>query len=494
VQIVTVHASKGLQYPIVYLPFLFDRWIPPVDVPRFHTGGERTLDIGGPGSSTFNASVKADKAESSGEQLRLLYVAATRAQSQIVAWWAPSTNAHNAGLARLLFGRKPGEADVPDIAPAPSDEDAVRILGEWQALGGPVVERVLPRDPAPVRADEPVGDLAIRRFDRVVDAAWRRTSYTGLTSDDHAATVGSEVPDVGKEDEEDAESVAPVEPSGPAVPSPMADLPMGAAFGNLVHGVLEQIDVTVPDLRAELATLARAEVGFWGVDVDIDQLADALVAVCRTPLGPLADDLTLETLLATRQLRELDFEMPLAGGDSPRARAAEGTEPKLGDMAALLEHHLAADDPMRAFADRLRSPGLAEQGLRGYLSGSIDLAVRLPDGRCLVVDYKTNWLGDFTEPLTLDCYTQAGLTPAMLSGTYPLQSLLYSVVMHRFLRWRQPGYDPATHLGGILYLYVRGMAGPETPRHDGQPAGVFAWHPPASLIEALSDLLDGVTS
>ena len=80
----------------------------------------------------------------------------------------------------------------------------------------------------------------------------------------------------------------------------------------------------------------------------------------------------------------------------------------------------------------------------------------------------------------------------MNSGTYPLQALLYSVVMHRYLRWRQPGYDPQRHLGGILYLYVRGMAGPETPRADGQTYGVFAWRPPAALIEALSDLLDGV--
>jgi exodeoxyribonuclease V beta subunit len=491
VQIVTVHASKGLQYPVVYLPFLYDRWIPPADVPRFHVGGERVLDIGGPGSSTFSASVKAANAEDCGEQLRLLYVAATRAQSQVVAWWAPSTNAHNAGLTRLLFGRRPGEVTVPDVAPAPSDEDVVRILGEWQALGGPVVERVLPRDPAPVAADEPVGELGIRRFDRAVDLAWRRTSYTGLTSDDHAAAVGSEVPDVGKDDEGDDEVTVPTSVQGTGVASPMAELPMGAAFGSLVHGVLERVDTTTSDLRAHLAELARAEVGFWGVDVDIDVLADALVAVCRTPLGPLADDLTLETLLASRQLRELDFEMPLAGGDSARARAV-ANEPHLGDVAALLEQHLPADDPMRAFADRLRTPGLAEQGLRGYLSGSIDLGLRLPDGRVLVVDYKTNWLGDFTQPLTLDAYTQTGLTAAMLSGTYPLQSLLYSVIVHRFLRWRQAGYDPATHLGGILYLYVRGMAGPDTPRHDGHPAGVFAWHPPASLVEALSDLLDGV--
>ncbi|MET0928501.1 MAG: 3'-5' exonuclease, partial [Aeromicrobium sp.] len=577
IQIVTVHASKGLQYPIVYLPFLFDRWIPPIDVPRFHAGSERVLDIGGPGSSTFNASQKIAKAEDCAEQLRLLYVAATRAQSQVVAWWAPTTNAANSGLTRLLFGRKPGEAAVPDFALPPSDEDAVKVLQDWQALGGPVVERVQPREATPVAGpvrllyvgatgapsqvvawggpptnaansgltrllfgrkhrepavpdlalpptDEDVvkllqdwqalggpvvervlpreatavagpeetGELGVRVFDRVVDTAWRRTSYTGLTSEDdsHAATVGSEPPEIGTNDEQADDVVLPAGP-GVDVPSPMADLPMGAAFGSLVHGVLERLDVTVPDLRAQLLALIDHEIGYWGVDVDPDVLADALIAVCRTPLGPLADELTLETLLASRQLRELDFELPLAGGDTPHARAA-GREPLLGDLAALLEQHLPAGDPMRAFADRLRSPGLAAQGLRGYLSGSIDLGLRLPDGRVLVVDYKTNWLGDFEQPLTLDGYSPAGVTAAMNSGTYPLQSLLYSVVIHRFLRWRQAGYDPEKHLGGTLYLYVRGMAGPDAPRDDGQPFGVFAWHPPASLIIALSDLMDGL--
>jgi len=65
------------------------------------------------------------------------------------------------------------------------------------------------------------------------------------------------------------------------------------------------------------------------------------------------------------------------------------------------------------------------------------------------------------------------------------------VVLHRFLRWRQPGYDPDVHLGGVLYLYLRGMCGPDTPLVDGEPCGVFSWRPPATLVEALSDLLDG---
>ncbi|MEO5711690.1 MAG: exodeoxyribonuclease V subunit beta, partial [Nocardioidaceae bacterium] len=113
----------------------------------------------------------------------------------------------------------------------------------------------------------------------------------------------------------------------------------------------------------------------------------------------------------------------------------------------------------------------------------------------LVVDYKTNWLGgplgEDGPVLTSDDYRPEALDAAMGHSDYPLQALLYAVVLHRFLRWRQPGYDPALHLGGVLYLYLRGMCGPTTPLVDGQPCGVFAWQPPTALVEELSDLLDG---
>ena len=116
------------------------------------------------------------------------------------------------------------------------------------------------------------------------------------------------------------------------------------------------------------------------------------------------------------------------------------------------------------------------------------------DGRYLVVDYKTNWLGTFDEPLTSAAYTPAALDAAMGRSDYPLQALLYAVVLHRFLRWRLPDYDPTRDLGGVLYLYLRGMCGPETPIIGGQPCGVFVWHPPVALVEELSDLLDGGAS
>jgi len=128
---------------------------------------------------------------------------------------------------------------------------------------------------------------------------------------------------------------------------------------------------------------------------------------------------------------------------------------------------------------------LEPQALRGFLTGSIDLLLRLPGPSYAVVDHKTNRLG--ADPLTAWHYRPEALAAEMLRSHYVLQALLYSVATHRFLRWRQAGYDPERHLGPVLYTFVRGMCGPHTP----VGAGVFRWRPPPSLVIELSNLLAG---
>ncbi len=110
-----------------------------------------------------------------------------------------------------------------------------------------------------------------------------------------------------------------------------------------------------------------------------------------------------------------------------------------------------------------------------------------------MADYKTNWLGPWggDQPLSTDHYGTAAMATAMMDSHYPLQALLYSVALHRHLRWRLADtYDPDQALGGVLYLFLRGMVGPDTP----PDTGVFSWRPSASLIMRTSDLLSGVTS
>ncbi|AWT52333.1 exodeoxyribonuclease V subunit beta [Mycolicibacterium smegmatis] len=483
VQIMTVWVSKGLQFPVVYLPFAFNRYVPEPDLVLFHDDGQRCLHVGGPDPAV----ARAGRAEAAGDDSRLTYVALTRAQSQVVAWWAPSYDEPNGGLSRLMRGRAPGEAIVPDKCSPPkiSDEDALERLRAWEAAGGPVIEESVIGAVNPMPPEPAPDDLAARKFLRAIDMAWKRTSYSGLLRAAETAGVGvSSEPEVTERDDEfdDIPVVAPAE--GADVPSPMAHLPTGAAFGSLVHAVLETADPLAADLTAELATHIDAHAQHWPVEVETPELAAALVPMHDTPLGPLAPGLTLRQIGLRDRLCELDFEFPMAGGDLRGGRFA-----RLSDVGELLREYLPADDPLAVYAERLGTGILGVQPLRGYLSGSVDAVLRVGE-KFVIVDYKTNWLGTGDGTLTAADYGRRRMVEAMLHSDYPLQALLYAVVLHRYLSWRLPGYDPATHLGGVLYLFVRGMCGPETPVVDGHPAGVFSWEPPAELVVALSKLLD----
>ncbi len=501
VQLVTVHGSKGLEYPVVYVPTLWDRYTGrEPGVPLFHDDdGHRCRDVGGP-SPHRSAHLAKHASEDAGESLRLLYVALTRAQSQVVAWYAAAErNTPASPLHRVLFGRRPGMPLVPDEQALVDDDRVVEILGHWQAAGGLSPELASPDldVEGSLRVDRP--ELDARRFTRVVDTSWRRTSYSSLSAaaqHGHGADRHLSEPEETPELDDELELVvgaAPDQLDLAAVRSPMAGLPVGATFGSLVHAVLEHAEPGAADFRAELLAHIADQRVWWPVDLDADELADALVSVCTSPLGPLTGDTTLMQVATADRLKELDFELPLAGGDDTAYPADDVT---LGDLAPLLRRHLTDDDPLLAYADTLDADTmLARQSLRGYLTGSIDVVMRVPvDGaeRYLTVDYKTNWLGEMGGDLTARDYRPSVLDEAMGHSDYPLQALLYTVVLHRFLRWRLPGYDPEQHLGGVLYLYLRGMCGPETPLVDGSPCGIFAWRPPVGLVEDLSALLDGL--
>ena len=178
VQVVSIHRSKGLQWPIVYLPTLFNRWFDDrATIHRHHEAGIRTLDIGGSATSEVRSRARAEDAA---EELRLTYVALTRAQSQVVCWWGPSKDASNSGLSRLLLGRGPDVAEVPDRVSLPSDHELGTTLGGWQTAGAFHLEQVVADPAPPVSLESGTADLAVRTFDRSIDTAWRRTSYSGL--------------------------------------------------------------------------------------------------------------------------------------------------------------------------------------------------------------------------------------------------------------------------------------------------------------------------
>ncbi|MFM9035775.1 MAG: UvrD-helicase domain-containing protein, partial [Mycobacterium sp.] len=234
VQVMTVHGSKGLQYPIVYLPFAFNRNIQQRDEILFHDDGIRCLHIGGKGSPDHSAAALLGRREAAGDDSRLMYVAMTRAQAQVVTWWAPSRDEPNGGLSRLLRGRRPGDTAIPDQCSTKTvtDAEALERFREWQAAGGPVVEAAQITPPAAIPAAREAESPAVRHFHRGIDTTWRRTSYSGLVRAAQEAVGVSSEPEVVELDDEVADiALATAAEAGADLPSPMGGLPTGAKFG-----------------------------------------------------------------------------------------------------------------------------------------------------------------------------------------------------------------------------------------------------------------------
>jgi exodeoxyribonuclease V beta subunit len=507
VQVLTVHRSKGLEFPVVYCPYLWDAGSSRPGQPVvFHDPSaefRRTLDVG-PGDGPYTASyidhARLCHEEERGEQLRHLYVAATRAKNQVVFWWARVHECQRSPLGRLLFSRdEEGNVDPDGGSKEPRLSEVTSRLRDVsdRARGAFVVESATgPTEVVHSGGRIEVKELAAASFTRQIDVTWRRSSYSAITAAAHEDLVSSEPETTGIVDEPAARAEAhgagatgerPAQ--GPlASACPLGAMPAGAEVGTVVHKVLERVDFTASDVHSELAEALRVEEARHGAVVGEQGLvASGLAAALRTPLGPLLAGARLCDVSPADRLDELAFEFPVAGGDRSPGSVA------IADLAGVLDRHVPPGDLLDGYASRLVDPALQPQ-LRGYLTGSIDLVLRRPAGdepRYFVVDYKTNRLAPREETLQAWHYRPEALDIEMQRLHYPLQALIYAVALHRYLRWRMAGYDPDRHLGGVLYLFLRGMLGPDTPTVEDRPCGVFAWRPPSGLVEALSDVLAG---
>ena len=521
VQILTVHRSKGLEFGIVLCPYLWSAGQnarPPLVVAG-PDSGRRMIDVGPSARTGYDDAKNLWKQEQQAEALRLLYVAVTRARHRVVLWWVAAKRNRSSPLGTILFARDEQDRVTTDQpADLPLHEETLPALARLAgACGGTAA--IVPDRPRPGRyapPDDRAAGLRLEPLDRWIDHRWRRTSFSGLASHDPAGN-GHGPPGHGPSDRDaagdareqtedtatkDDEVLDPEPGRAPTadraddgrdlreIPLPLAEVPGSAELGTMLHAVLEHADFAAPDLSGELAHhLDVQQARHLVAREHRDTLLDGMLAAVRTPLGPLAGGRALSGFDRTRRLDEPRFELPLAGGDRPADRAPA----VLARVAELVAHHLDATDPLAGYHERLREPRFAID-LRGYLNGAIDLVLRVerdgePDGY-LVVDHKTNRLG-WPDTPTAWHYRPDGLAVAMQDGHYPLQALIYAVALHRLLRWRLPEYDPSVHLGGVAYLFLRGMTGREVPRVAGRPCGVFAWQPPPPLVTDLSDLLDG---
>ncbi len=545
VQIMTVWVAKGLEFPIVCVPTL---WAPrrgSTNTLVYHDPitGERTFDVasvlGGrwqdpprawPSRSATveRRSVAADEAVA--EDLRLLYVALTRARHHTIVWWSHGSGSDRTAISRVLFARTGGVIDETlfnaDRVPLPADDDLLSRLDPLVDMAHGTIEvRIHGADATPIPPWQTTGthgpqpELKLAKLRRFPDRGRGRWSFTAIVNraDYHADPHDPSMSDRGATDE-------PVDSRASGVSiesdnfddvgettrhditaghrpgfatSSLATLPAGTEFGTLVHEVLEEVDFTSNELRSDLTEAIHRRLRFGSLDLrpvtpaeatrteGLRLLVDGIEAAIYSPLGPLFDGINLSDINRTDRLDEMSFELLLGrGSDRPTDR----------DIGRLVHDHLPPDDPLREWAANL-ADGIFGVELAGHLTGSIDALLRVRDSdatpRFVVVDYKSNRLHDPSCLPRPGDYSQSAMATAMARHHYGLQALLYSVATHRYLRWRLPHYDPAVNLGGVAYLFVRGMAGPEVATERGVPDGVFTWSLPSQLVIDLSDLLHG---
>ena len=464
VKIVTIHKSKGLEYPIVFCPF---NWsgsrIKSNEVFTFHDekdDAKLNLVIDPEGSPDRALAEK----EALAENLRLLYVSLTRARNRCYLVWGKFKDAETSSMAYILH---PPAGSVEDSVNATDkrfrEMDKKTIRHDLENLArkskGAIVLSDMPADlgeevPPAEKEDE---TLTCRDFSGTISREWQIASFSGLTSKiggrlAFPAPAALDIPDHDQ-------IIIQDEPVPDTDPLSIFMFPKGARAGSLLHEIFEALDFTENDHSAIRKTVSGKlmEHGFnahWE-----GAIAAMITRVLRATLHPAADDLTLTRVGKDHRLSELEFYLPLQP-------ITPGTLKNIFSDCG--DTHFSPHFPER-IEDHAFSP------VRGFMKGFIDLVFQFK-GRFYIIDWKSNFLGNRVEE-----YSRTRMAAEMEERFYLLQSNLYVLALHQYLKKRLPGYRYRDHFGGVFYIFLRGVS--SNPEDE---FGIYRDFPGEELVEALS--------
>jgi exodeoxyribonuclease V beta subunit len=445
VKVMTMHKSKGLEFPVVFCPFA---WTPTKlrsgENPTFHDHDHAVLmDLGTGDAGHKSAALK----ELLAENVRLLYVALTRARNRCYLAWGRVKEAQTSALGYLIRSRQVQGADDP-VALLKSEKVRKGELTEY--LGMDVV-RDLPREKPEMRTaiQGSADEIRASAFRAEIDRSWGIASYTSLISGAHRTE--------GEADRDSLIEVAPSEPDETAAGAdPVFLLPKGARTGILLHSVLEDIDFEAEDSVIDSAV--RDLMDRNGFDRSWN---DTTVRMIKNTLGSDLGGFSLRDISRNSRLSELEFFLP-TGTLSPAA----------------LEKTLAAIAPFPPAGDGVYR--FAFDPVHGFIRGFMDL-VFAHEGKYYLIDWKSNHLGDSFED-----YHESRLARAMAENNYILQYHLYTVALHRYLGRSLKAYSYQENFGGIFYVFLRGVSPEQGPQY-----GIFRARPEESAVERMSGLFNG---
>jgi len=437
VKIVTMHRSKGLEYSVVFCPCLWqrsDRLTSEKQLIKCHVDGHMIVDLG---SEDFERRRVQALKEELAEDLRIVYVAVTRAKYRCYLVWADVRSEHTANDSAMAWLLDLADADFC------RQQALLQALKEQaeHAFGYQLLD--VARSQAPVWARETtVAQTAFqaKKRRRSLYTSWQMSSYTALS-----ALSQHDTPELPGDKAREQQDI-PTEQTGINEGSAM-ELPRGAHTGNVVHELLENNTFIDLAKRKDISAQRDKACQCYGLKPVRPDMIDALLqAVVLTPLSDEDASFCLMNVEENKCLKEMPFYLSMAAMDASQINQI------LQDTAAF--------------------QSLDSKLMCGYLTGFIDLICEYK-GLYYVMDYKTNSLPD---------YQNETLTLAMREHNYGLQYWIYTVVLHRYLRHRLPGYDYETHFGGVRYLFVRGM------QQDKSMSGVYQDRPDLLRVEALAAL------
>lgn len=448
VQIVTIHKSKGLEYDLVFLPFVFS-YREASEAKYYDAANDRTvLDITG-----NDASMKQADKERLAEDLRLIYVALTRAVYACFIGASPlrngrstkePTGVHRSAIGYLIQnGQEGGINDLHQGLTQQQDElDCVVVADPPQQL-----------EEKYVAPQEEIYDLSAKELQNPIDRNWRITSYSGLVKQgshhvEHDATIEITGFDIDSSEEQDEADLVEPERS-------IFTFPRGARPGTFLHSLFEEIEFTQPATTEENTQIILGLMESEQLDEEwlpiLQQLIDTVLA---TPLD--GKSLLLNQKAPSQRLVEMEFLLPIEVLSAPA-------------LNRVIQRH----DPLSA-----KAGDLGFQTVQGMLKGFIDLVFE-HQGKYYVLDWKSNHLGD-----DVTSYHGEALKSAMADHRYDLQYQIYALALHRFLHSRLANYQYDHHFGGVYYLFLRGM--------DGQSDhGIFAAKPTLEFLQEMDRLIDG---
>ena len=471
VKILTVHVSKGLEYPIVFCPFLWGGVRGDDEVVTFHDDFQLVKDFGSASQDLHR--VLAQK-ESLAENLRLLYVALTRAKFRcylVAGKIVDSTGKNRPETSPLAYLFHASEATrsaddtvgslAQEVKKLTAEEMERQLALVAARQEGAISVTLMPESEGaePYVPQFDAGEqLSSKPFGATIEHDWRVSSFTSLTSHDLSIT---ELPD---RDEAGAEEV--VQAPALNLPDPLEKsiftFPKGAHAGIFLHEIFEKFDFagSLPGKTADLVNGCLKKHGFgaeW--QPSICAMIDQVVA---TPFSAAEGPFSLSDLRPGKWLAELEFFFPLKFVTSNILKEC------LGRWSSGYD---AVDLQTLAHSLRFRPA-------KGMVRGFMDMVFE-HGGRFYLIDWKSNHLG-----YRVEAYGREALKSAMDQKLYSLQYLLYTVALNRYLSLRVRDYQYSTHFGGVLYLFLRGMD-----RERGEESGVFRDTPPAEMIHELTDCL-----